>query len=81
MNSVKIAYDELSNEQIILHLLYASQKQHNDDVKALLRTAAERIEFGDPTVEFGDPIVNIEVDYTKRDAYGRAYVITNKLKY
>lgn len=51
MNSVKIAYDELSNEQIILHLLYASQKQLDDDVKALLRTAAERIEFGDPTVE------------------------------
>jgi hypothetical protein len=74
MNSVKIAYDELSNEQIILHLLYASQKQLNDDVKALLRTAAERIEFGDPTV-------NLDVDYTERDAYGRAYVITNKLEY
>jgi len=50
VNSVKIAYDELSNEQIIVHLLYASQKQLDDDVKALLRTAAVRIEFGEECI-------------------------------
>jgi hypothetical protein len=59
MNSVKVLYNEievsnmlkdLPNDKIALHCLYAAHRLNDNDtaLKALLKVAAERIEFGEP---------------------------------